>query len=219
MDSNFTEDVVGRINETASNNRSIIKVYSQLQVNAMLLMHKEFNHEFEDLLNHLRQSTRNTIYVIFERPEDQLTNKKDSDNKFLVHGFKLRQISKEFKTMELVVLVPEPCMFKVLEPVTWRFVDELRRRLSHILKYNMINFIKETNFLLSTQIYIKGRIYVSLYESLIQTELIANKQNHNQKAHTGNQNKPQLDLVIDPKSIKRWLMCQYEYIFQQMFDV
>jgi len=212
IDANFTEDVVGRINKTASNNRSIIKVYSQLQVNAMILMPDNFKGELQGLINYLHDDTKNTIYVIFEIPD-----KNDGYNRFLVHGFKLRRISKEFKTMELVVLVPEPCMFKVLEPVTWRFMHELRTGLSQKLNY-IVNFIKAENYLLSKTIYSKGRIYVSLYESLIQTELIANQQKQNKKAHFKNQNEPSINQVIDPKSIERWSMCQYEYIFQQMFD-
>ena len=192
----FSTHVVERINS----NLNDVRVYSQVQVDAMLLVPPRFERELEDMKNHLTKNEKNMVYVVFEDWSKYTANTPmPNTDMFLVHGFRLRH-DPIVNEKELVVLVPDACTFKVLEPVTLKFVNLLK------LSTGAHHFTKETNDNLPSKIYSKGRMYVSMYESLYATELIANKQQF-----------PQDHKKLFQNVNINWLNNVYVYILQQMF--
>ena len=200
QDTYFCEDVVDRINKFSK--KKTVKVYTQLQVDAMVLMPGKFqNEEYKKLYNHINQQG-NVAYVIFEDKSPSAHNKNSG---FLVHGFKLRNQTSDFKSTELVVLVPKACVFKVMEPVTWRFLNKLLDIIGANSRVaDDLPIIKEQNYKLSKYFYGDNlnKIYVTREESLIQVELIANNQ---------------VKMNLTPEVRANWTRLQYLYIYQKMF--
>ena len=202
IDSYYCEDVVARINKHSIEKQKI-KVYTQLQVDAMVMMPQKFkDSECRNLFRHIKQKG-NTVYVIFED-----MSRGNEQDRFLVHGFQLQfkeDQPAEYGNTELVVLVPKACLFKVLEPITWRFL----KLLDNVFKENFnINdsfaIIKKPMLNLSKYVYNRNfdKVYVSRNASLIQVELIANNYT---------------DLKITSVGITEWQNQQYCYIFQNIF--
>lgn len=210
----FSEDVTERINKTIKSSIENMKgkqksrisgVYTQTQVDAMLLFPNEFDHELDKLARHLCQDTQkeNTVYFIFE---DRSKREPGIDDRYLLHGFFLREIKNKQnkqvpKEHELVILVPASCTFKVLEPITWLFVQGLQQRLEKILA-KKIPFIKETNDMLLNDGSSAKKTYISLKHALFQADMISKKQIIGQATQI---------------SMDLWLKDQYFYVFKQMF--
>ena len=197
------------VNGSTNNQQKDVEVYTSMQVECMLEIPGTFQKEYNRLINRIVDGNNNNMtetYVIF-------TNKSDNNNinNYLLHGFKLRHASSQNAQennkpeYELVILVPEPCIFKVLEPVAWRFVQQLRIGIGEKLNAKVF-LCKEENTLLSKLIYSKRKIYVSRVEALIQVELIAN-------------NKMQLPetfkLTNDYRA--KWAKAQYTHMLKSIF--
>lgn len=201
----FVDDVADRINKTSSR-KDYITVYTQLQIDAMLLMPQNFGVQISDLVEFMVKNTENQVYVIFE---SGLLKAQDNDQRYLVHGFSVRGINKNSSgnsaneyTWEIVIRVPEPCIFQVLEPVTWNFVSKLREVLQKDYKTSEVTFIKEPNHLLSKYIYQDKNIYTFMEKALMQTEMIANDKTN---------------LIITKDCFKCWCNYQKKYFFKQVF--
>jgi len=204
----FSEDVTERINKTIQSSKLKSKIsglYTQTQVDAMLLFPDKFDHELEKLARHLcAAQEENTVYFVFE---DRSKRESGTDDRYLLHGFFLREFEnkqnkKVPKEHELVILVPASCTFKVLEPITWRFVQGLQQRLEKILG-KKISFIKETNDMLFDSAGSSAKkTYISLKQALFQADMISKKQINTQATQI---------------SMDLWLKNQYFYIFKQMF--
>lgn len=174
MEAYFCEDVVDRINKHSENKHNI-RVYTQLQVDAMVMMPHKFKAcEYRNLFDFLYKQG-NTVYVIFE---DKSRGTEDHEERYLVHGFQLRFYPEKVgDIVELVVLVPKACIFRVLEPITWRFLSLLDGLFKEKFpKENSPLITKEPMYNLSKYVYDNklDKIYVSRNTSLIQVELIAN---------------------------------------------
>ena len=204
LQDNFIEHIIDRIRTSLEKNLNKtterVRVYTQIQIQNMK------REDLDSLVNFLLQDTKNNVaYVIFEYVDNQKPNWRDEE-RFLLHGFKLKE--NDSRTMcELVVLVPnEYCLFKVLEPMTWNFVNALRRCLLDVSVYESCLFSKETNVLFSSFIYPQGKIYVSMYHALYQTELLVSI-----SAAVNNAN----ETAIDDTCIDNWKRSQFLYMFSK----
>ena len=187
----FSEDVADRINDMGKSNDSVhcVEVYTPKRVSSMLHHDnkKYFEHLVERLILTLTKKV-GAIYVMFEH----LTNK----DTYLLHGLKLRHDVAR-NEYELVILVPEPCVFEILHLVTWRFVQQLRKLLCSKTRSN-VSLCKEYNTLLSQDIYSsKEKVYVSIREALFQVDLIS----HN----------------TSRVSMDDWFRDQHYFILRKMF--
>ena len=194
----FLQDFVCRINCVSEN----VQFYTQMQVDAITML----DNSDMKALNTMKRTIdflcsnigKNTIYIIFENRSLQGGNRQMQEpsvvqeNKFFIYGFQLRtnmDVQTNTGKHMLAILVPKPAIFKVLDPISWGFIKELKKGLVDKMGQDQMHVNHEKESVLNKY---SDSLYVDITSCILQvqnylepsTETTITKGTRDQKSHS-----------------------------------